>query len=121
MYPSSAVQTGVKSLRMREQHAPRVSEPLVEADATVRRLRLEIGRCFADLESHVLLPYAAALVVSRPSAVIGSTGITNRSRGSLYPRRQGAHPSDVVVENRYAEARANAAAIIAACWSGGAM
>jgi len=69
----------------------------------VRRLRLEIGRCVADLESHVLLPYAAALVFSRPSAVLGSTGITNRSLGSLYPRRQGAHPSDVVVENRYAE------------------
>ena len=55
-------------VREREQHAPRVSEPPVEPDATVRLLRLEIGRCLADLESHVLLPYAAALVVSRPSA-----------------------------------------------------
>ena len=34
---------------------------------------------------------------------------------------EGRTPGDAVVENRYAEARPNAAAIIAACWSGGAM
>ena len=34
---------------------------------------------------------------------------------------EGLTPGDAVVENRYAEARPNAAAIIAACWSGGAI
>ena len=34
---------------------------------------------------------------------------------------EGLTPGDAVVKNRYAEARPNAAAIIAACWSGGAM
>ena len=34
---------------------------------------------------------------------------------------EGLAPGNAVVENRYAEARPNAAAIIAACWSGGAI
>ena len=34
---------------------------------------------------------------------------------------EGLTPGDAVVKNRYAEARPNAAAIIAACWSGGAI
>ena len=34
---------------------------------------------------------------------------------------EGLTPGDAVVENRYAAARPNAAAIIAACWSGGAI
>jgi hypothetical protein len=42
-------------------------------------------------------------------------------RSALHLRGLGFTPGDVVVGNRYAEARPNAAAMIAADWSGGAI
>ena len=51
------MQTGVKSLRVREQHRPRVADPVVEADLALRRLGLEVGCRVAELQSHLLLVF----------------------------------------------------------------
>jgi hypothetical protein len=34
---------------MREQHDPGITDPIVKSDFPFGRLRLEIGRCIADL------------------------------------------------------------------------
>ena len=43
-------------LGMREQHRPAVAEPLVEVDATLGGIGLEIRRGVAQTDGHVLLP-----------------------------------------------------------------
>jgi hypothetical protein len=40
--------------RVREQHGPRVANPVVEANVALRGLRLEVRRRIADRQSHLL-------------------------------------------------------------------
>ena len=42
-------------LRVREQHRPRVADPIVEADPSVRRVGLEVRCGVAELDAHVIL------------------------------------------------------------------
>jgi hypothetical protein len=48
MYPSSVVQTGVKSFGMAEQYRPAVADPLVEVDRSLGGLGGEIRRFGVD-------------------------------------------------------------------------
>src|SRR5207244_5749940 len=47
-------------LRMREQDAPRVANPLMKADATLRAVGLEVGGNAADANAHGSPPREAA-------------------------------------------------------------
>src|SRR5215469_3431637 len=55
-------------LRVREQHRPRVTDPLMEPDPSVRRLCYKIRRCGAEPETHRAFPPAVVvmLLVSGP-------------------------------------------------------
>ena len=46
------VHIGVKPLGVREQHRPRIADPLVEPDRSLRRLRHKVRRRFAELQTH---------------------------------------------------------------------
>jgi hypothetical protein len=51
-------------LRVREEHAPGVAEPLVKVDRALRRLGLEVRRGVADRQFHSLPPFLATLTVA---------------------------------------------------------
>ena len=75
-------------LRVREQHGPRVADPVVEADRAFRRLRLEVGCRVADLQSHVPPSASTGRFGPRESVVRSSREhamSTRRSRGRPPP------------------------------------
>ena len=54
----------------------------MKADTTFRRLRLEIGRCVAELKGHVVLPDAPAYVshATPNEAGLGPKDVLDHSR-----------------------------------------
>src|SRR5262245_6882527 len=58
---------GREVLGMREQHGPRIADPLVKADAALGRVGLEVGCGFAKLECHVCLAVFARGALARPA------------------------------------------------------
>ena len=50
------MQTGVKSFGMREQHGPRVADPVVEVDPPLRRVGIEVRCGFAQRQTHRRTP-----------------------------------------------------------------
>ena len=61
---------GRERARVREEHCPRVAEPVVEVDGTFGGVRLEVRRGIAETESHVVPPVGEriAMPVIRPTA-----------------------------------------------------
>ena len=56
-------------LRMREEHRPRVADPVVKVDAPLRRLRLEVGCRVADMQCHSRPPLRSKRVRADRRAV----------------------------------------------------
>src|SRR5207237_60432 len=59
---------GGEVLRVREQHRPGIPDPVMEADPPLRRLRLEIRRRVAQLETHLYLRFEFGLSRRNESA-----------------------------------------------------
>src|SRR5262249_31427848 len=74
-------------LRVREQHRPRVADPVVEVDVTFRRIGLEIRCRIADLQSHSCSPLLRASVTSKSKALgailVARTRAVQRDDGRL--------------------------------------
>ena len=65
--------------RVREQHGPRVTDSVVEADSPFRGVRLEVRCRVADLQSHVLLLVKIRLLVE---VSVFSRGNSHKAVGS---------------------------------------
>jgi hypothetical protein len=48
---------------MREQHGPRIADPVMETDLAFRRLRLEIRRSVVDCKSHHILSSRSTVIL----------------------------------------------------------
>ena len=59
-----------KILGVRKQHSPGIAYPVVKADLTLRRLRLEIRRGVVDPQSHCCLQSENQLPTREPAPIL---------------------------------------------------